>query len=340
MVSVIAFESREDGGIFRHGPGAREAETALDELMDARDSGRLSVARYTGALKSLVEKYPTFIDAYAHLGFALFDQGKSKLALDACQQGYSIGEAAIPTEFDGTIEWGWLENRPFLRAAQGIVLSYKKLGQRREAIDLMERLLCWNPNDNQGFRFLIGSDYLRSGNTTKAARIMKKEADHYPPYQYELALIDLIAGRSVPAATRLRRAFAANAYVAEILCGMPNPLPLVIWHGSNLAEPETAQAYVEHYGDLWRRTPDAIPFLRWLHTHPKVLAERARIHDIKEQLLWEHDVPKRKKLIDQQEQLLTEIDDALSKEIVVKRLDRYNRPIEPWLYPATRSGVL
>lgn len=253
-VSVLEFEARGDGGIFRHGPDDREAETALDELMDARDSGRLSVGRYTGALKSLVEKYPTFIDAYAHLGFTLFDQGKSKLALDACQRGYSIGEAAIPTEFDGTIEWGWLENRPFLLAAQGIVLSHRKLGQRREAIDLMERLLRWNPNDNQGFRFLIGSDYLRSGNTTKAARMMKKEADHYPPYQYELALIDLIAGRSVPAATRLRQAFAANPYIAEILCGMTNPLPLAIWHGSNLAEPETAQAYVEHCGDLWHRT--------------------------------------------------------------------------------------
>lgn len=338
-MSVVEFEAREYGGIFRHDRDQREADAALDELMDARASGQLSLTRYTAALTSLVEKYPAFIDAYAHLGFALFDQGKSKLALDACQQGYYIGEAAIPTEFDGTIEWGWLENRPFLRAAQGIVLSYKKLGQRREAIALMERLLRWNPNDNQGFRFLIGSDYLRSGNTTKAARIMKKEAGHYPPYHYELALIDLIAGRSVPAATRLRRAFLANAYIAEILCGMPNPLPLAIWHGSNLGEPETAHTYVEHCGDLWHRTPDAIPFLRWLHTHPKVLAERARTHGIKEQLLWEHEVPKRKKLIDQEGRLLAEIDDAVSKEIVVKQLDRHNRPIEPWLYPATRSGV-
>lgn len=121
---------------------------------------------------------------------------------------------------------------------------------------------------------------------------------------------------------------------------MANPVPLAIWHGSNLAEPEIARAYVEHYGDLWHRTLDAIPFLRWLHTHSKVLAERARIHVIKEQLLWEHDVPKRTRLIDQKEQLLADIDDTLSKEIVVKQLDRYNRPSEPWLYPHTRLGVL
>ena len=335
MMSALEFETGKDGGIFRYGPDHREAETALDELMDERDSGRLSVARYTGALKSLVEKYPTFIDAYSHLGFALFDQGNWKLALDTCRQGYSIGESAIPPEFDGMIEWGWLENRPFLRAAQGIVLSYKKLGHRREAVALMEQLLRWNPNDNQGFRFVIGSDYLRSGNNTKATRIMKKEADHYPPYHYELALVDFIAGRNVPAATR----FVANSYIAEILCGMANPLPLAIWHGSNLAEPQTALAYVEHCNDLWHSTPDAIPFLRWLHTHPKVLAERARAHNIKEHLLWEHDIQKRQKLIDPEERLMADIDDTLSKEIVVKRHDRYNRPIEPWLYPVTRSGV-
>jgi DNA repair exonuclease SbcCD nuclease subunit len=127
------------------------------------------------------------------------------------------------------------------------------------------------------------------------------------------------------------RSLAANGYIAEILCGMPNPLPLAMWHGSNLAEPETAHAYVEHCGDLWHSTPDAIPFLRWLHTHPKVLAERARIHDIKEQFLWERDVPKRQKLVDQEEQLLAEISDKLSKEIVIKQIDRYNRPVEPWL---------
>jgi tetratricopeptide (TPR) repeat protein len=339
-MSVIAFEVGREGGIFRHGPDGLEAETALDELLDGRESGRLSLARYTAALKSLGEQHPTFIDALAHLGFTLFDQGKPKLALAACQEGYSIGEAAIPSDFDGTIEWGWLENRPFLRAAQGIVLSYKKLGRRREAIALMERLLHWNPSDNQGFRFLIGSDYLRSGSMIKAARIMKKEAEHYPPYQYELALVDLIAGRTVPAATRLRQAFTANGYIAEMLCGMSNPLPLAIWHGSNLAEPETAHTYVEHCGDLWNSTPAAIPFLRWLHTHPKVLAERACIYDVKEQLLWEHEFAKRRKLVDQQERLLAEIDDTLSKEIVVKMLDRHNRPIEPWLYPATQSEVL
>ncbi|MNE94414.1 hypothetical protein D3C80_1923730 [compost metagenome] len=49
----------------------------------------------------------------------------------------------------------------------------------------------------------------------------------------------------VQAATTLRRAFIAAGYIAEILCGMTDPLPLAIWHGSNLAEPEVARSYAE-----------------------------------------------------------------------------------------------
>ena len=73
----------------------------------------------------------------------------------------------------------------------------------------MQGMLKWNPNDNQGIRFLITSEYLRAGEATRASRILKKEGDHFPPYQYEAALIEIAAGRMVQAATTLRRAFIA-----------------------------------------------------------------------------------------------------------------------------------
>ncbi|MBK0024002.1 hypothetical protein IAE29_23205 [Ochrobactrum sp. S46] len=116
---------------------------------------------------------------------------------------------------------------------------------------------------------------------------MTREAEMFAPYEYELALIDVIAGNMVLAATRLRRAFLANGYIAEILCGMTDPLPLAIWHGSNLAEAKIAQDYVRDYGGLWRSNAGAIAFLRWVHTHPKVMLERARILDLREALLRE-----------------------------------------------------
>lgn len=332
-MSAVILELEEDGARFRHGADERDAGDQLDTLLDQRDSGRLSQKKFQLALASLVEQYPHFIDGHAHLGFVMLEQGKANQALEACERGLGVGIAAIPQTYRGRIEWPWLENRPFLRAAHGVALCYQKLGRRDQAIEMMEHMLRWNPGDNQGIRYLIGSEYLRAGNEKKAQKIFKTEAGSYPPYRYEAALLEIMSGGMVGAATILRRAFVENPYIAEILTGTPRPMPMAIWHGSNLSEPETAEAYAEHYEGLWRSTPDAVAFLRWLHTHPAVMRERADIFAIKEELLWEREFERRSALGAQQEALLAAMDDRLSKEIIVDRNDRRGQPVKPWLYP-------
>lgn len=339
MDGPITFEITGDAGIFRHGDAYDALVDEFDAMLDGRESGSLTEARYISALRGIVERHPHFIDGHAHLGYVLLEQRKPKVALEACLHGLQLGENAIPVGFAGSVEWGFLENRPFLRAAHGVVLCHLRLGQRKEAMALMEKMLAWNPNDNQGLRFLIGSEYLRAGKTTKASRVFKREAGQYPPYHYEMGLLQLKAGNLVAAATSLRRGFVANGYVAEILSGNPDPMPLAIWHRSNLAEPEVAHAYIEQCGGLWRETKEAIPFLRWLHMHPKVMAERAAVFDCMEALLWERDFGRRRLLLDREEAALADIDDRLSTDIVVERADRHGRPVSPWLYPQTRSRL-
>jgi tetratricopeptide (TPR) repeat protein len=340
-MAAVVLELDEDGARFRHGAEEREADGQLDTLLDQRASGSLSEKKFHLALADLVEHYPNYIDGHAHLGIVMLEHGKAKQALDAYERGLGIGLAAIPRTYRGRIEWSWLENRPFLRAAHGVALCYQKLGRRDQAIEILELMLRWNPSDNQGIRYLIGSEYLRTGNEKKAQKIFKQEADSYPPYRYEAALVELMSGRMVEAATILRRAFIENPYIAEILTGTPTPLPMAIWHGSNLSEPETAEAYAEHYDALWRSTPEAVAFLRWLHTHPKVMRERGDIFVIKEALLWEQEFEKRSALGAQEDVLMAAIDDKLSKAIVIERRDRLGQPVKPWLYPQLqpRYGV-
>lgn len=332
MQNTLTLEIADDGGVFRHGDNYGGIVAELDEALDRCEAGAITPAKYVKTLKALVERHPHFIDGHAHLGYALIEEGKPKLALQACLRGLEVGERAMPAGYSGLIEWGFLENRPFLRVAHGVVLSQLRLGQRNEALPLMERMLAWNPNDNQGVRYLIGSEYLRAGEMTKAARIFTDEAEHYPPYYYEHALLHLNAGDPISAATMLRHGFVANGYIAEMLSGNPEPAPLAIWHSSNLAEPKTARSYLVRCGGLWRRTPGAIGFMRWLHMHPKVLIERAAVLECQEALLWEHDFARRQALALREETARTRIDDELSKEIVRSRIDRHGRSIEPWRY--------
>ena len=328
---TIALKIGEDGAVFQHPDRYDDVVREFDNLLDENDAGRLSPTRYRARLQDLVGRHPWFIDGHAHLGMALLDHDKPKRALDACLRGFVLGEAVIPSNYQKVIEWAWLENRPFLRAARGAVLCHLRLGQNRKAIALMEKMLGWNPGDNQGIRFVIGAEYLRVGERDKASVVFKSEAANYPPYRYELALLLLREGKNPEAATSLRHGFVENCYIAEILCGTPDPLPLAIWHGSNFAEPELARDYTWRYGDLWDRTPGAVEFLRWLYNHPKVMAERAAVFECKEALLWEHDIERRRRIIDKETAAVERIDGRLSAEVVVERTDRYGNLAYPWL---------
>lgn len=329
---TIALKIMEDSAVFQYPEGYDGIVQEFDNLLDRGDAGRLSPTRYLAELKDLVRRHPWFIDGHAHLGLALFNQKKPKRALDAYLRGLDLGETVIPSDYPGLIEWRWLENRPFLRAAHGAVCCHLRLSQNRKALALMEKMLGWNPRDNQGIRFLVGSEYLRAGERDKASDLFNALAADYPPYRYELALLLLREGRHPEAATNLRHGFVENCYIAEILCGTPEPLPLAIWHSSTSNKPSLAKDYVWQYGELWNRTPGAVGFLRWLYNHPKVMAERAAVFEWREALLWEHDVERRRMIINKETSSTERIDDRLSAEIVVKRADRSGRMVYPWFY--------
>jgi tetratricopeptide (TPR) repeat protein len=289
------------------------------------------VRNYIDGLEQLITREPEFIDSHAHLSFAFHRQGKPKKALDAALAGVAIGERLIPEGFHGAIEWGYLENRPFLRALHGVVLAYMRLRRHKDAASFIDKMPAYNPNDNQGVRYLLGSEVLRAGDKIRAETVLNENADNYPPYYYELGLLHIMNGDWVKAATALRQGFCANIYLAEILCGHSDPQPLAIWHGSNLAQPDTATDYMKMYGNLWFRHPDSFAFVRWLFNHSSVMAERASLMKCHEALFSGNEYETRKTILSRQQALLNGIDNRLSTEIVKKIKDRHRQEFWPWI---------
>lgn len=145
-------------------------------------------------------------------------------------------------------------------------------------------------------------------------------------------MLHQLESRWINAATALRRGFCMNPYIAEMLCGHPDPAPLVVWHHSNFAEPSTARDYLSnYYRDQWLRRPDFIAFLHWLYNHPTVLAERATFLGYAQELLWERDFQARGEILIRMETMLGGIDDTVSQDIVTKRNDEHGRPVSPWM---------
>jgi tetratricopeptide (TPR) repeat protein len=93
------------------------------------------------------------LDAHAHLGNLEFDRSPER-AIVHYEIGLRRDELSLPQPFDGVLEWSRLFNRPFLRCLHGYNgICLWRLGRTREAVEVFERILAFNPNDNQGVRF-------------------------------------------------------------------------------------------------------------------------------------------------------------------------------------------
>lgn len=329
---TLEFEIFDDtsGGFDYTGELHRDQMARFLALVEDHEDGQLGDKPLLAALARLLAETPDLIDAHMHIARHFHNQGKPKKALEAALRGLEVAHRHIPEGFSGHIEWSHLENRAYLRLLQLATLSYMRLRRHRDAVTMLELMLTRNPGDNQGARFLLGSAALRAGQFDRAREVLAAGADDFPPYFYELALCCILKGDWVGAATALRRGFAADPYIAEQLCGNPYPLPLAIWHESNMAEPETAITYVEEFAGQWQQQRDSLAFLRWLFNHSKVLAERAGIMECREALLWEHDATARAGIVERDNQLTAEIDDTLSAAIVVQRKDGSGQMVWPW----------
>jgi hypothetical protein len=155
-------------------PYPQQGDLPIDEALDSRDATGDAEA-YEGELRSITRAEPRDIDAWAHLGhlyFTLADPASPEIvftseptgaqrrawlrkALGFYQTGVAVGELALPDPFAALLPWMHLDNRPFLRALQGLSLALWRLGRFDEAELSLVNMLWLNPMDNQGARILL-----------------------------------------------------------------------------------------------------------------------------------------------------------------------------------------
>ena len=92
------------------------------------------------------------IDAHAHLGNLAF-QHRPEDAITHYDIAIRIAELSLTPDFQELLPWGFIYNRPFLRALHGYGLCLWRLGKPEDALAVFERTLSLNPADHQGVRF-------------------------------------------------------------------------------------------------------------------------------------------------------------------------------------------
>ncbi|MDP2858307.1 MAG: cytoplasmic protein, partial [Bacillota bacterium] len=125
------------------------------ESVDLLHAGAVDDARRV--LQQCLTQDTRCIDAYVHLGNIRFRHYHSEIAVEQALKSYragvAVGEQALPEGFNGLLLWGYIDNRPFLRALHGLALCEWRLGRTSCARSVFMRLLMLDPDDALRVRF-------------------------------------------------------------------------------------------------------------------------------------------------------------------------------------------
>ncbi|MES2388165.1 MAG: hypothetical protein V4543_09190 [Bacteroidota bacterium] len=122
------------------------------------------------------------LDAIIQLGALFFETERHIEGNAMMHKAHQVAQQSIPKEFKPgkhKIEWGFMANRPLLRAFHAGGLEYMKEEQYRKALEVFLFLLKVNPNDNQGVRMLLPECYLYLEEYEEVLALGKKFKDDW-----------------------------------------------------------------------------------------------------------------------------------------------------------------
>lgn len=250
----------EGGGRIPAAPPQSLAEQAQALVYDAweapTDRKATALARQALALD------PDCADAYNVL--AETDAKSVEMACDfyqlAAYAGHrSLGEAFF-TEHRGHF-WAMIETRPYMRARQGWADCLWAMGRARDSIAHNEALLDLNPNDNQGIRDVLLSQYLVLGDDAAAERLFRQYPhDSSAAFLWSRVLLNVRCGDQAASEAALLAAMEYNPHVAGFFSGKKK-VPAVLPDAYSPGSREEAVLYIADFGEAWMVSPDAMDWV-------------------------------------------------------------------------------
>jgi len=217
--------------------------------------------------RTVLAQMPDHLDAIHHLALVLSERSLIDQARDLSDQAVRIGHKAFPQDFKlgrDRLEWGWLENRPFLRCLHGLALARYDDGEIEEALRLFQELLSLNPNDNQGVRAMAQEALFKLGRFEDALEIAKQYPNDIMPetlYGRALALFKL--GRRQEATVALQEATECLPLVGKELLETKHRVPRTARPDMvTVGGADEAYYYWGGWGRFWEQDAEALEWLR------------------------------------------------------------------------------
>ena len=225
--------------------------------------------------QDLLQQHPEHLDVRDRLAHVYEEIGQDDRAKALLEEGVVPGRRAFPKGFRAgdRLEWGWLENRPFLRCLCSLGVVYEREGWLEEALAIDQELLSLNPNDNQGVRALAVTVLFALKRPEEVMKVCRAYPDDGMPevaYGRALALFQL--GRDDEAITALREAVRWRPRVAAELLKTRHRRPQSSIPGFiTMGGADEAYEYWQHSGRFWGETEGALP---WVAETVRTISQR------------------------------------------------------------------
>jgi len=108
-------------------------------------------------LKNMIKQDPYFFDPYTVLHEYYLNENKAQQAFNLMLEGYQKAKELIEKngKFPNSLKWGFIENRHIIRVIFNFAILLWSSNKKNDALEILQKLLKSNPDDNVGARFSI-----------------------------------------------------------------------------------------------------------------------------------------------------------------------------------------
>jgi tetratricopeptide (TPR) repeat protein len=255
----------ENSWRFAESKQLRNITQRLDNAEELKDEGYIEQA--IDEFRAIIKKVPECIEAYNDLYLCHHYLGNNFEAFAVVKIAIESFLPSIPTVLfakDQRLEWGCLENRPFLRLYANLGLESLRLKNFNEAKVIFDRLLNWNLGDNQGMREPALRCNLELGLLDDALDICDRySGDMLSGISYGKPLILLMQKRAEEAQQALMIAIEYQPKVAQELIKTNHKKPNSLQPGYvTMGGDDQAYLYWKDFGKFWKCVSEANKLLK------------------------------------------------------------------------------
>lgn len=221
-------------------------------------------------LKKFLSENPNHVDGLHHYAMHRIYAGHLLDGYVYALAAVTTARAVFPQEFQqglDRIPYGFVSNRPFHRAINGLMFAHASMRDIKAAIRCANEQLDLDSEDRMGVRMILASYLLEDGQPQAALKILsfleKRDLLFTTCYLKAIALFCL--GKADEGKALLKVCLSSYPHVARYILNATAPAPVADTRfGIECHSEYEGWFYGCQYAPLWRQSPEAMNSLREL----------------------------------------------------------------------------